>query len=449
MFRTVLFWLHLTAGVVAGAIILLMSATGVALTYERQINEWSTSHLKSIPPSPGARPLTAEALLAEVTRAHPDVTIVGLTVNQRADAPVTVLTDAVPRYVSAYTGADLGERRGARLREFMSSMRAWHRWLAVEGEQRAVARAVTGYSNLLFLFIVVSGMDLWLPKVLSWPQVRQVLFFKSAYGTSKARDFNWHNVIGIWTSVPLFIVVLGAVPMSFPWANDLLYTVSGEEPPARRPEGPGPGPGRQGGPGVGGGPQAGRGGPGEGRRGGPADRGGDLGQAARPRGESGPRLESSARRGRDGSASATPSVDGLNAAIERARSEQPTWQTVSVRFPRRAEEPLAVAVDLGDGGQPQLRSTVTVSRAGDVTGRETFADQASGRRLRSILRFAHTGEVLGVTGQTVAGLASAGAVVMVWTGLALSFRRFRAWRARRTPIASGSRPDFIASAGRS
>ena len=34
--RTVFFWLHLTAGVVAGAIILLMSATGVALTFERQ-----------------------------------------------------------------------------------------------------------------------------------------------------------------------------------------------------------------------------------------------------------------------------------------------------------------------------------------------------------------------------------------------------------------------------
>ncbi len=32
MVRTVLFWLHLAAGVFAGAVILLMSATGVALT---------------------------------------------------------------------------------------------------------------------------------------------------------------------------------------------------------------------------------------------------------------------------------------------------------------------------------------------------------------------------------------------------------------------------------
>ena len=47
-----------------------------------------------------------------------------------------------------------------------------------------------------------------------------------------------------------------------------------------------------------------------------------------------------------------------------------------------------------------------------------------------ILRFAHTGEVLGLPGQTIAGIASAGAVVLVYTGLALALRRFVAWRRR-------------------
>jgi hypothetical protein len=47
------------------------------------------------------------------------------------------------------------------------------------------------------------------------------------------------------------------------------------------------------------------------------------------------------------------------------------------------------------------------------------------------MRFAHTGEVLGIPGQTVAGLVSAGAVVLVWTGIALTLRRFAAWIKRR------------------
>ena len=39
--RTVLFWLHLAAGVLAGAVVLIMSVTGVALTYEKQVIEWA------------------------------------------------------------------------------------------------------------------------------------------------------------------------------------------------------------------------------------------------------------------------------------------------------------------------------------------------------------------------------------------------------------------------
>jgi hypothetical protein len=51
--------------------------------------------------------------------------------------------------------------------------------------------------------------------------------------------------------------------------------------------------------------------------------------------------------------------------------------------------------------------------------------------VRSILRFAHTGEVLGSLGQTIAGLVTLGAVFLVYTGLALTLRRFLKWTRRR------------------
>ena len=57
--------------------------------------------------------------------------------------------------------------------------------------------------------------------------------------------------------------------------------------------------------------------------------------------------------------------------------------------------------------------------------------------MRSILRFAHTGEVLGFAGQTIAGLVSLGATLLVYTGLALSWRRFWSWR-RRTALPSAA-----------
>jgi hypothetical protein len=39
--RTIVFWSYLTAGVIAGVVILVMSVTGVLLTYERQLIAWS------------------------------------------------------------------------------------------------------------------------------------------------------------------------------------------------------------------------------------------------------------------------------------------------------------------------------------------------------------------------------------------------------------------------
>lgn len=415
--RNVVFWLHLIAGVLAGSVILIMSATGVALTYERQIGEWAMGHLRSVPPAPGASPLPIETLLARVGEARPGLSATAVTISARVDAPVVVQSERrPPLYVDAYTAMPLGDRRGESLRAGLAQMRSWHRWLALAGEGRVWGRAITGWSNLLFAFIVLSGMVLWLPRVWSRAQVRAVLLFRRRYGTSKARDFNWHNVIGIWTAIPLFIVVVSAVPISFPWASDLVYRFVGEQPP-RRPGPPG-------------------------------------GQVAGPAGPT-----PAAARGdrRDGAAEAAPAVSlaRLDRLWTIAAADLPGWRTVTVRLPRRDAEPVVFTFDRGDGGQPQLRWTLTLDRTGAVVARETFGDQSPGRRLRSLMRFAHTGEVLGVAGQTIAGLVSAGAVVMVWTGLSLTWRRFGAWRARRRDEArqitrgAVSRPAARSSVNRS
>ena len=74
-----------------------------------------------------------------------------------------------------------------------------------------------------------------------------------------------------------------------------------------------------------------------------------------------------------------------------------------MRLPDSPRRPVTFTIDTGDGGQPQKRSTLTVDRAAaSVVRWEIFADQNSGRRLRSWSRFVHTGEAFGLTGQTIA-----------------------------------------------
>ena len=380
--RTLIFWPHLIAGVTAGVVIFIMSVTGVVLTYERQLIAWSDSQYRSVP-APGTSRLSVEALLQKVRTDHPDLAPSAVTVGSSPDAPLTVSVPQRTLYFDAYSGRLLGEGSQG-VRRFMSGTRAWHRWLAVDGEGRSVARAITGWSNLIFLFIVVSGFYLWFPRKWTWVQVRSVVFFNRK-AAGKARDFNWHNVIGVWSAIPLFIVVVSGLPISFPWAHALVYRAVGEEPPAAR--------GREGGAG--------------GREG---------------RGREGQRREERA----------APSLDGLNTLWSRAEQHVDGWRTINVRVPESSRAPVVFGIDTGDGGQPQRRSTLTLDRAtGAVVSYEAFENQSLGRRLRSISRFAHTGEVLGIPGQTIAGLATAGGAVLVWTGLALAWRRWRSWTKRR------------------
>jgi len=442
--RTLIFWPHLIAGVIAGVVILIMSVTGALLTYERQMIAWADGHLRSTPPAADARPLGVEELLTKLRASRPDLQPASLTLNAAPDAPVMIpgAQGQPALYVDAYSGAILGNGTTG-MRAFMSELRAWHRWLAVEGEGRASARAITGWSNVLFLFIVVSGMYLWLPKFFTWKHIKPVLLFNGKV-SGKARDFNWHNVIGIWSAVPLFIVVISAVPISFPWGNALVYRAVGEAPPAAG-GGRERGAGRQGGGGPAGaraeGPR-GEGSRGEGARaeGGRAE--GQRAEAARaegarpegPRGE-GARPEGRERRGEgggEGRGDRGPVLEGLNARVAQAAERVPDWRTINLRVPAGPEAPVVLAIDRGDGGQPHLRSTLTVNRAtGEVVSYEAFTDLTLGRRIRNIMRFAHTGEVLGIPGQTVAGLVTAGGAVLVWTGIALTLRRFRAWLSRR------------------
>jgi uncharacterized iron-regulated membrane protein len=392
--RSVLFWPHLIAGLTAGLVILVMSVTGVLLTYERQLIAWADSGYRSELPAQGAPRLPVDRLIERVRAARPDVSPASVTVGSAPDAPVVVAFEQRSLFADAYTGRILGEG-GTKVRAFMSGLRSWHRWLAAEGEQRAVARAVTGWANLIFALLALSGLYLWFPRKWTWAHIRSIVFF-SRKATGMARDFNWHNVIGFWSALPLVIVVVSAIPISFPWANNAVYRAVGEEPPA-------------------------------GRGGGAGGRGGREGGAR------GTAPGEPSRRTADGTRERPVNGLALHDLMARAERHANGWRTITLRLPASQNAPVVFAIDRGDGGQPHLRSTLTLDRAtGAVVSDESFASQTLGRRIRSVMRFAHTGEVLGLPGQTVAGIVSAGAVVLVWTGFALAWRRFRAWLSRRS-----------------
>jgi uncharacterized iron-regulated membrane protein len=369
MFRKVLFWLHLSAGVLAGLIILMMSVTGVLLTYERQLQSWEDGPYY-YQPAPGEQRLTVDQLILAANRTKGFETD-NLILASADDAPfIARMGRSQTQHLNPYTG-EIYTPHGDTLSGFFADVRSLHRWFMMTGEARSTARDITGAANLLFLFLLLSGSYLWLPKVFTWGTLKVRVWFNPLANTTAARDFNWHHVFAFWAAIPLIIIIPTATVFNYSWANNLVYTLAGDTPPER-----------------------------------------GVSEAPDPQDEP----------------SNAISIDAL---VATAKSYSANWKTLSFSVPALGAQNVTFTLDEGNGGEPQKRHTVTLNRvSGAAAAFVPFTDQSPGVRARRWVRFLHTGEALGMAGQTLAGLASAAAVLLVWTGLSLALRRFTRWRVR-------------------
>jgi uncharacterized iron-regulated membrane protein len=223
LLRKTLFWSHLLAGVTGGIVIFMMSATGVILMYEHQLVEYAERDVRVIaPPLGGAQRMSLDELVTKAREQNPADRPTGVVLRNDPTASVAVgFGRKGPTYVNPNTGAVLG--KGSKLHDWFHDVTDWHRWLGTEGEGRATGRAITGACNLAFFWLAITGVYLWWPRSWHWRALKPSLVFNT-HLRGKARDWNWHNVIGFWSSGVLVVLTLTAAVMSYPWANDLLYT---------------------------------------------------------------------------------------------------------------------------------------------------------------------------------------------------------------------------------
>jgi uncharacterized iron-regulated membrane protein len=422
--RKMLFWLHLAAGVMAGVVILMMSVTGVLLAFERQIIAFAERETRAVqPPAPGAPRLNLDTVVEYARATVPDVAPSGLILH--ADPGTATLVNfgreqAV--FVDPYTGAVRGNGATA-ARKFFHVVTDWHRWLGMQGDNRDFGRAVTGACNAAFIVLVVSGFYLWWPRRWTRPALRAVTV-PSLTLRGKPRDWNWHNAFGLWSApVLLFITVTGLV-ISYQWAGNLIYTLTGTEapPPPRPPASP------------------------------PA---GATGGAVDARASRQPRAGGGGEAGQQGrvgeAAESSPGSTPLNmeAMFAAAVRQAPHWRLINMRLPQPGARQISVIIEEAESLHPYPRSTLTLdATTAGIVKWEPFAGYNLGRTIRFWVRPVHTGEAGGFIGQLIAALASAGGAVLVYTGLALAWRRFWQFvkRHRRAPsVTPGDNRDVARS----
>ncbi len=372
MIRAVIFRLHLVVAVGAGAVVLMLAATGVVLSLEEAVTGLAERRL-FVAAAEGAGRLAPEEIVEAAGLA-------ATSLRYAADvrAPVRVY-EGRDRYVHVdpYTGRVLGQGPGW-LERFFEGVHNWHRWFNVSSGSVRRARAITGAVNVAFLFLLLTGPILWIPRPVTRRSLANVMVprlrAKGAW-----RDLNWHQVVGIWSVLPLAVIAATGVTTSYPAVGDRVYPVVG----GMVPVGLWPG---------------------------------GVGVAGAEGAEEG---------SRDSDRGSAPAAD-LGAVLAAAEAWAPGWRTLILNVPRPGDREVRAEVQGGREGQPQKAGVFTVDAAtGAVYDWESFADDTPERRAQEFLRHAHTGEYWGLGGQLLAGLFSLAAVLMVWTGLSLAVRRAR------------------------
>ncbi|HCQ64939.1 MAG TPA: hypothetical protein DIU07_07115 [Rhodobacteraceae bacterium] len=375
--RKIVFWSHLAVGVATGLVVLVLAVTGVLLTYEVQITRWAEQRagIEATGPWLGAEALAAAALVETGGQ------VTALVFENDATAPVSATMGRRGKVLlDPYTGAALGNGDTG-VGQFFHAVTSLHRWLSLTGSN-GVGKAVTGAANLGFLFLALTGAYLWLPKVWRWARIKYLILFRRSYPSAQARDFHWHHIFGFWALIPLVLIIFTGVTMSYDRVQGMVMTlvgVGGEEEDDDRTGG----------------------------------------------GES------------DGTRQMTEAGVGLDAILNAAKAHDPAWRRVTLALPMTpGAQTVTAKVDTGPGRRETRKETLAISREdARIVEVQGFADQPKAARTFWFLRFAHTGEHYGLVGQTIAGLASLATAFMVYTGLALAWRRLVSpvLRRRRRP----------------
>jgi uncharacterized iron-regulated membrane protein len=373
--RRLFFWLHLAVGLSVGIVVAFLALTGTILAFQPQITSFAERNLRIAQPASPASCVAPSALLTAAGQLqHAAPTTLTLFADPHRPAEVAFGRDTL-LLLNPCTGALLSDRAG-RLRSFFLNVRDLHRWIALDGVRHETLRALKNAATLGFLFLLLSGLFIWLPRKLTWQHIKPtVLFRRRLHG--RAREWNLHNIFGIWALLPLLLIVTTGLIMAYPWANALLFRAAGSPPPAQRGE--------------------------------------PEGKHSRPL---------------DPEKYAT-----LDPAIHQAIAQDPRWFSLLLRMPSQKEQAIAFTIDESVRGYPQGRVQLSITRKDAAVARwEPFLSNSRGRQWRLYARYLHTGELFGPFGQLVAALACISALVLVWTGFALSLRRFAAWRKRRKPV---------------
>ncbi|MBE0495691.1 MAG: PepSY domain-containing protein [Campylobacterales bacterium] len=223
MFKRLWFQIHWLLGLVSGFVLVIVSLSGAALSYEKEILRAINKDIYTVSVPQDANKLPLDLLLVHVREALKiPIQAVTLSSDPRASMGVIVLGEGVnaghgvTHYVDPYTGEILPALRGL---SFFQVMHDLHRRLTFG----SVGKQIVGASSLLLLVLVVSGIYLY------WPRIRRSFGSSLTFNfKSKGRYFlySMHSAVGMWVTLLYVLAVLTGLYWSYDWYRGALHNIT-------------------------------------------------------------------------------------------------------------------------------------------------------------------------------------------------------------------------------
>lgn len=221
--------LHLWLSIPFGLIIALICFSGACLVFETELTQMAYSHQYRVEQK-SEQPLPIEELLATVAKSLPDtVTVTGVNISSDPTRSYQVMLSQ-PRRASAFVNQYTGELLGNYQRHpFFNFMVRLHRWLLDSYKRDGsfnLGKTVVGVSTIFMVFILISGIVIWIPK--STRTLKNRLKIATDKGWRRFW-FDLHIAGGIYTSIILLTLALTGLTWSFNWYRAGFYKVFGVE----------------------------------------------------------------------------------------------------------------------------------------------------------------------------------------------------------------------------
>ncbi|OFW06041.1 MAG: hypothetical protein A3I61_14225 [Acidobacteria bacterium RIFCSPLOWO2_02_FULL_68_18] len=211
LLRKVAFQLHLWIGLATGLYVLMLSVTGSALVFRREMDRAARPQG---PPLEQSRPvLPKEELARRALRAYPGSTVERVGDPQRRMALVRVALSRdgrqIERDFNAYTGEDLGPPWPWQA-EAVLKLAELHDDLLLVDDRRG--RSWNGIGSILVTVLCLTGLVLWWRGLKVWP--RGLTFtWRAAWPRF---NFDAHSALGFWFFTILMIWAVTGIYMAFP-----------------------------------------------------------------------------------------------------------------------------------------------------------------------------------------------------------------------------------------